>query len=226
MRKYAAIFCAMALTVGLCACGKDDAPADTKPSVTTTTAATTTTAGEGVKTPLRLTYASDFSDGVALVRYVSADGTETAAAINTAGDILFHLPADVPVEGEGYRNGIRVVGNLMYDKTGAVIASPELSGYDALMTGNCGGYVLAKKVTPVAQPAPAPESVTTTAAPTTAATTAAALVGDTTTTTGVTVDIPTNSAATLSIGVLNDKGEWVHPLSEEHPLAVAITAAA
>lgn len=223
MRKYAAILCAMALTAGLCACGKKDTPTDTTPSVTTTVATTTTTAEEGVKTPLNLTYASAFSDGVALVRYTTADSTETAAAINTAGDILFHLPADVPVEGEGYQNGIRVVNNLIYDKTGAVIASPELSGYDMLMTGNRGGYVLAKKATPVTQPAPAPETPTVTTGATTTSTTATEVTD--TTATGAPVDVPVTNTMTLSVGVLNNKGEWVHPLSTEHPIAVAMAAA-
>lgn len=224
MRKYAAILCAVAMLGSLCACGKKETPADTKPSVTTTTTTTTET-GETVKTPLNLTYASPFSDGMALVRYTDADGMEHAAAINTAGDILFRLPADVPVEGEGYKNGIRVVGDLVYDHTGAVIASPELSGYDALMTGNCGGYVLAKKVAPVIQPAPAPEN-TTTAAATATSTTAIADADTTGTTVGGLTNIPVTSAVTLSIGVLNNKGEWVHPLSEDHPIARAITGAA
>lgn len=228
MRKYAAILCAVAMLSGLCACKKADTPADTKPTATVTTTTTTIssmTLDEGVKAPLNLTYASAFSDGVALVRYIDTDGVEWSAAINTAGNILFHIPADVSLEGEGYKNGIRVVGNVVYDKNGAIIASPEISGYDSLMTGNCGGYLLAKKVTPVAQPAPAPENATVTAPPTTATTaTDIATVG--TTATGQTNQVPVTSAVTLSIGVLNNKGEWVHPLSADHPIAQAITTAA
>lgn len=219
MRQYAAILCAVALTAGLCACGKADKPTDAKPSTTTTAAITTTTAQEGVKAPLHLTYASPFSDGVALVRYRADDGAEQAAAINAAGDILFDLPEDVPLDGEGYKNGIRVANNVIYDKTGAVIASPELSGYDLLMTGNCGGYVLAKKVVTEELPAPAPENFVNFASD---STTASAPEG-TTTTTGFAVPIIKN---TLQVGVLNNKGEWVHPLSEEHPIALAIAASA
>lgn len=230
MRKYAAILCAVAMLCGLCACKKADKPADTKPTATTTatTTTTTTTVAVGVKAPLNLTYTSPFSDGVALVRYIDADGVEWTAAINTAGAPLFHLPATVPYEGDGYRNGIRVVGDIIYDKSGAVLASPELSGYDSLMTGNCGGYVLAKKVSPITLPAPAPENTTTTApaTTTTAADTADTAGTQTTAPTGVIPDLPVTSAVSLSIGVLNNKGEWVHPLSTDHPIAQAITHAA
>lgn len=215
MRKLTAIFCAVLLTAGLSACGKDAAPADDAAATTTHSVTTTTTAEEPVKAPLNLTYAGRFSDGVAFVRYRDAEGVEQAAAINTAGDILFALPEDMPVEGEGYKNGIRVVGNLIYDKTGAVIASPELSGYDSLLTGNCNGYVLAKKVAPVILPAPAPEVTDTTATK-----------AETNATDAPAVDIPVTNAVTLSIGVLNNKGEWEHPLSADHPIAVAITTAA
>ena len=230
MRKYAAILCATLLIGNLTACKKADIPADSKPTtsaVTTTTTTATTTTQDGVKAPINLTYAGPFSDGVALVRYLDADGVEWSAAINAAGQPLFHLPADVPYEGDGYRNGIRVVDNVIYDKTGAILASPEMSGYDSLMTGNCGGYVLAKKVAPVSLPAPAPEAATTTTAASTTTTTAA--TDDTTQTTAPTGglnNLPVTSAVTLSIGVLNNKGEWVHPLSPEHPIAQAITRAA
>ena len=223
MRKLTAIFCAVLLTASLSACGKGEAPAEDTAATTTTSVTTTTTVEEPAKAPLNLTYAGRFSDGVALVRYRDADGVEQAAAINTAGDILFALPEDMPIEGEGYKNGIRVVGNVIYDKAGNIIASPEISGYDSLLTGNCGGYVLAKKVAPVTLPAPAPETVTTTTTTTADSTTATETQ---TTTTAPVVDIPVTNAVTLSIGVLNNKGEWEHPLSPDHPIAVAITGAA
>ena len=228
MRKYAAILCAAAMLCGLCACKKADQPAEKKTTAaptTTTTATVTTTVADGVKAPLNLTYTSPFSDGVALVRYVDADGVEWSAAINTAGDILFHIPADVPLEGEGYKNGIRVVGDVVYNKLGAVIASPSLSGYDSLMTGNCGGYVLAKKVTPVTLPAPDNTTSTTEAATTTTAGSTTITDGDATTSTTAPVTPPITNAVTLSIGVLNNKGEWVQPLSPDHPIAVAIANA-
>ena len=219
MRKLTAIFCAVLLTAGLSACGKDAAPADNTAATTTHSVTTTTTAEEPVKAPLNLTYAGRFSDGVAFVRYRDAEGVEQAAAINTAGDILFALPEDMPVEGEGYKNGIRVVGNVIYDKTGAVIASPELSGYDSLLTGNCDGYVLAKKVAPLTLPAPTADTTATKAE-------TSATKAETSATDAPAVDIPVTNAVTLSIGVLNNKGEWEHPLSAEHPIAVAITTAA
>ena len=222
MRKLTAIFCAALLTVSLSACGKDAAPADDTAATTTQSATTTTTADAPAKAPLNLTYAGRFSDGVAFVRYRDAEGVEQAAAINTAGDILFALPEDMPLDGEGYKNGIRVVGDVIYDKTGTVIASPELSGYDSLLTGNCDGYVLAKKVAPVTLPAPAPEVTTTTTASDTTATKATG----TAVTAPPAVDIPVTNAVTLSIGVLNNKGEWEHPLAADHPIAVAITTAA
>lgn len=236
MRKCAAILCAVLLTGSLCAC-KKKAPASadqTSDTTTTTTAATTTTADDSVKTPLNLTYASPFSDGVAFVRYRDASGVEQSAAINTAGDILFAVPEEMPLDGAGYKNGIRVVGNVVYDKTGAVIASPEMSGYDVLMTGNCGGYVLAKKLVINSLPAPTQESATTTTTTaTTTTTTTSAAADSTTTTTDVIVGNATTTAlpvttmtTTVWVGVLNNKGEWEQELSAEHPIAKAMAAAA
>ena len=216
MRKCVAVLCAAWLLLTLAACGKEEAPAtDTADTAATTT--TTTTTEAPIKAPLQLTYAGPFSDGIAFVRY-TADGTEKAAAINTAGDILFALPEGM--ESSRYQNGICVVGDLIYDKSGTVIASPEISGYDTLISDNCGGYVLAKKMTPITQPAPAPEA----AAPS-AATTAPSAEGDTTAT-QPTANIPVVGSLQLSVGVLNNSGAWEHPLSTEHPIAVALTTAA
>lgn len=222
MRKITAALCA-ALMLTLCACGKEAAPAQ---DTSATTVATTTASH---KAHLNLMEASPFSDGVALVRYTDAEGAEQAAAINTAGDILFALPEGMPLTAR-YQNGICVVGDVIYDKSGAVIASPALSGYDALITDNCGGYVLAKKLSPL--PAEATKTTAATTTTTTAATTSTTLV-DTTTTTVETTQ-PTDTTPTmpliptgmeLSIGVLNNKGEWEHPLSADHPIAAAISAA-
>ena len=229
MRKCAAILCAVLMTVSACACGKNKAPT-TKTTVYTTKAPTTTTAPsvnyteEPGKAPLNLTYATSFSDGVALVSYLDGDGAEHRAAINTAGDVLFELPEDMPFEGEGYKNGVRVVGDVMYDKTGAVIASPEKSGYDSLMTGNCGGYVLAKMAVSTVLPTPElPTSSTTASTSASSAVAEDASATTTTTTTAPTENVP--AAVTVSIGVLNNEGEWVHPLSTDHPIARAMAAA-
>lgn len=223
MRRCAAVICAVLMTVSVCACGKKT---ETKRYKMNPTIATTTTTVPTVdyneepgKAPLKLTYATSFSDGVAFVRYLDEEGVEHAAAINTAGDILFEMPEEMPMDGDGYKGGIRVVGDVIYDKTGAVIASPEKSGYDSLMTGSCGGYVLAKKVE---VPVSLPEQPAINAVPTD---TTAAM--DTTGTSGVEVPvIPVIPAATLYVGVLNNKGEWLHPLSTEHPIAKAISASA
>ena len=135
--------------------------------------------------------------------HYTADGTEKAAAINTAGDILFDLPEGM--EASRYQNGICVVGNVIYDKSGAVIASPEQSGYDALMSDNCGGYVLAKKVTSVTLPAPDPAN--TTAGNATTATAAAPTAEGDTTATQPSTDVPLTGSLQLSVGVMNNKGE-------------------
>lgn len=231
LRKVTAALCA-ALMLGLCACGKADAPAaDT--AATTTPTTTAATDAQPVKAPLNLKEATPFSDGVALVRYTDAEGAEQAAAINTAGDILFALPEGMPLDAR-YQNGICVVENVIYDKTGAIIASPEKSDYDALITANCGGYVLAKKLTPLpADEAPTDDDAAkadATAATAAATTTATSATNATTTTTAPTVTTPTTplipDGMELSIGVLNNKGEWEHPLSAEHPIAKAIAKAA
>lgn len=232
MRKCAAILCAVLMTVSACACGKDKAPTTKKTTYTTKTTDTTTAPSidyteEPGKTPLNLTYATSFSDGVALVRYRDGDGAEHGAAINTAGDVLFEMPEDMPFEGEGYKNGVRVVGDVMYDKTGAVIASPELSGYESLMTGNCGGYVLAKMAVSTVLPTPEMPTVSESTTSTTATAAASESADSTASTTAPTEEQPVAPApVTVSIGVLNNKGEWVHPLSTDHPIAQALAAAA
>lgn len=222
MRKCAAILCAALVTVSACACGKDPAPTKKTDvsryhiSTTTTTTPTANYAEKPSKSVLNLTAATAFSDGVAFVRYADDEGVEHAAAINTEGKVLFELPEGMPFDGPGYVGGIRVVDNVMYDKTGAVIASPELSGYDALLTGNCGGYVLAKKTEVLdvevseSTDSTGSSSATTTTAPTTAPT-------DTE---------PAPAPETkVSIGVLNSKGKWEHALSADHPIAKAMAAA-
>lgn len=219
MRKCAAILCAALLTVSACACGKDTDPVTktTVHRITTTTTATPVKDYTDVpgKAPLNLTYATSFSDGVAFVRYLDSDGVEHAAAINTAADVLFELPEGMPFDGPGYKDGIRVVDNVIYDKTGAVIASPELSGYDTLMTGSCGGYVLAKKSEALAQPNPENSLPN--------------LADNTNPTDTESSDAPVNPvtppSTKVSVGVLNSKGEWVHDLSADHPIAAAMAAA-
>lgn len=226
MRKITAALCA-ALMLGLCACGKEAAPAQDTTATTVATTTADTTAPH--KAYLNLKEASPFSDGVALVRYTDAEGAEKAAAINSAGDILFDLPEGMPLDAR-YKNGICVVGDVIYDKTGAVIASPDKSGYDALITNDCGGYVLAKKLSPL----PAGETKATAATTTTTAAATSTTLVDTTTTTVDTTQ-PTDTTPTmpliptgmeLSIGVLNNKGEWEHPLSTDHPIAKALSSAA
>lgn len=219
MRKCAAILCAAVVTITACACGKDPAP--TKPktsnyhiSTTATTIPTMNYTEEPGKAPLNLIDATSFSDGVALVRYLDNDGVAHDAAINTAGDVLFELPEGMPFEGPGYQDGIRVVDNVIYDKTGAVIASPEISGYDQLMTGSHGGYVLAKKTEEVTADTPAASEATGTATQTV-----------TSTTTPTTTEEPDLTTTVVSVGVLNAQGEWKHPLSTDHPIAKAMAAA-
>ena len=213
MKRSAAIFCAAMMLTGLCACKKADKTVDSKVTTTAPTTTTTTAPEEPVKAALNLTYASAFSDGVAFVRYVDTDGAEHTAAINTAGDILFSVPADMSIDGAGYKHGIRVVGDVIYDKTGTVIASPELNGYDSLMTGNCSGYVLAKKLFTETLT----DDVTTVTDNTTGGTGEGADLTD--------PSLTPITKTTLQVGVLNANGEWVHHLSAEHPIALAINAA-
>ena len=157
-----------------------------------------------------------------MISTLAEDGTTHNAAINTAGDVLFEMPTEMPLNGEGYKGGIRVVGNVIYDKTGAVIADPETGGYDTLLTGSCGGYVLAKREEAPSLPAPMPETTDSTTIPTSTATTAAS-----TTTGGETTTLPdmppVTTTATVYVGVLNNKGEWVQELSADHPVAKIFT---
>ena len=128
----------------------------------------------------KIELASSFSDGVAFIRLVDAEENRTRVAIDTAGNILFDIGEQMLFEmwgNNGYQNGIWVYDNQIYDKTGTVIASPEMTGYDRLLTNSFHGFVLAMKKE---------ESF---------------------------------SGDKYLIGVLNNKGEWHYPLSENHPIA-------
>lgn len=93
-----------------------------------------------------ISYATNFSDGVAFIQYKNENDEHKSVAIDTTGKVLFELDDGFSIDKiDGYQNGIMVVDNFFYDKTGTVIASPEISGYDELLTGNCYGYVLARK---------------------------------------------------------------------------------
>ena len=95
---------------------------------------------------LNIKYGTAFSDGVAFVKYMDENENYKTAAIDTTGNILFEPDENFNLErATGYKNGIMVIDNLIYDKTGKIIASPEITGYDELLTGNCNGYVLARK---------------------------------------------------------------------------------
>ena len=91
-------------------------------------------------------YGTNFSDGIAFIQYTDENGNYKAAAIDTSGKIIFEPDEKFNMERvTGYKNGIMVIDNLIYDKTGKIIASPEITGYDKLLTTNCNGYVLAMK---------------------------------------------------------------------------------
>lgn len=95
---------------------------------------------------LNIKYGTAFSDGVAFIQYMDENENYKTAAIDTTGNILFEPDENFNLErATGYKNGIMVIDNLIYDKAGKIIASPEITGYDELLTGNCNGYVLAKK---------------------------------------------------------------------------------
>ena len=95
---------------------------------------------------LNIKYGTAFSDGVAFIQYVDENENYKSAAIDTTGKILFEPDENFNLEGTpGYKNGIMVIDNLVYDKTGKVIASPEITGYDKLISENCNGFVLAMK---------------------------------------------------------------------------------
>ena len=119
-----------------------------------------------------------FSDGVAFIKYTAQyEGYEpfkwnSNLAIDKEGNVLFEFYGDYTY----YKNGIMIVNDCVYDKKGNIIASPEKSGYDELITDNTYEFLLAYKKE---------ESV---------------------------------YGTTHCVGVLNNKGEWVVPLSSKHPI--------
>ncbi len=90
--------------------------------------------------------ATDFSDGVAFIQYKDENEKYKTVAIDTKGEMLYECSDDFSFDSTiGYSNGIMVIENLIYNKKGEVIASPEKTGYDSLLTGNINGLVLAEK---------------------------------------------------------------------------------
>lgn len=91
-------------------------------------------------------FGTNFSDGVAFIYYLDENEVYKTAAIDKTGNILFEPDDNFDMShGYCYKNGIMVIDNLIYDKTGKIIASPEITGYDELMTKNCNGFVIAVK---------------------------------------------------------------------------------
>ncbi len=79
-----------------------------------------------------LVRAQPFSDDLAFVSTVQT--IRPNICINTKGQILFTLPEDVYARA-GYANGIAPLSNDTFiDKTGKVVISPELQGYDYCLT--------------------------------------------------------------------------------------------
>lgn len=93
--------------------------------------------------------AQDFSDGVAFVRFCKLNEkgysvTDYWAAIDTAGNVLFNLDEkglDNVHTVEPYKSGVTIVDESIndteyfkvYDKSGNIVASPELNGYDKIL---------------------------------------------------------------------------------------------
>ena len=148
MKRLSAVLLVLALVLSLAACSSQDASKKTSKADDNTTQQ----GEEQDKQPViqgeayALNGLTNFSDGVAYVCY-EKDNAYYVAAIDTAGNYLFLAGETYNLDRMvSYSGGIRVEENCVYDKTGKLIASPELSGYDRLISGNCNGYVVALKV--------------------------------------------------------------------------------
>lgn len=153
VNKLMAVLLILCMVCGLCACGKSesggvkagDANGQTEPDILN--GGPNVNYADVLDSDLNIQNGTSFSDGVAMIQTWDGVATRTIA-IDTAGNELFEMKEDIN-EGslDRYRfiNGMMVVGDVIYDKTGKVIASPELSGYDKLLSANCGGYALAYK---------------------------------------------------------------------------------
>lgn len=95
---------------------------------------------------------TQFSEGIALIcyNYFPIDNELRYGAINSEGKILFDISRYeyeyCQYRDATFQNGILVGDNVIYDTSGKVIASPEISGYDKLCSENCNGYVFASKI--------------------------------------------------------------------------------
>lgn len=100
-----------------------------------------------IRTGYTIEDGTPFSDGVALV-VIRKDNISSVVAINKKGEILYTLLDNINNEDysanlniiEGYKNGVLVIGNKLYDKQGNIIASPNMSGYDEIYMSNSIGF--------------------------------------------------------------------------------------
>ncbi len=87
--------------------------------------------------------ATDFSNEVAFITYEDENGNYKTIAVDTKGETLYECTENMTYS--KYINEIMVVDNLIYNKNGEVIASPEKTGYDSLVSDNINGLVMAIK---------------------------------------------------------------------------------
>lgn len=76
---------------------------------------------------------SNFNEGIAFIGYYKDKAKYTVGAIDIYGNLLFELTDfseddELPV----IYGGMFLRGNVVYDDTGNIIASPDLSGYDEI----------------------------------------------------------------------------------------------
>lgn len=186
MKKLIAICLILALCLSLAACGGDETGNKNSSSKKSS--------ASEKKEEIKIYDGAPFSDGVAVVKLSKSYYPDPAryGIIDKKGNIVGEFedlmpivdmhPIDIHNENYVYRNGVMVINDIVYDKTGKVIASPEISGYTRLLTDSrAGGNILAIRVQQ-------------------------AYEGD-----------------KIEMGVLNNKGEWIIPLSKEHPFLDKLT---
>lgn len=79
----------------------------------------------------------DFSEGVAWIKLSHPSLKEIWACVDTSGKILFNLQSNTIEPITNFGNGVSLLSdNSIINKRGIIIASPEKSGYDELISTN------------------------------------------------------------------------------------------
>lgn len=182
MKKFLSVFLMLFLIMGIFAGCGDNAESESPHDVIQNPSASEKE-NDAQEELLPIKTLMSFSEGIAFINRYSEDlktSSSVYQAIDSTGKVLFEVDVQDmwPKEHEfKVKNGVFIFNETIYDREGKIVASPEKTGYEFLVTDNTYEYILVGKIEQ-------------------------SFEGD-----------------MYHFGVLDTKGQWVHPLSKDNLLA-------